>query len=79
MCFVRSGLKSPSRVKRSNSNFELRQVVQRGRFDGNVLHLKGGICHNLGVAERDLSRNVREAAGKGIRHGIKCGGKEVWQ
>ena len=27
---------------------EFRKIIQRGRFDRNVLHVKGGICHRLG-------------------------------
>ena len=33
---------------------ELRKIVKRGRFDGNMLHLESGICHTPGVAERDF-------------------------
>ena len=33
---------------------ELRKIVQRGRFDGDVIHLKRGICHSGAAAGRDM-------------------------
>jgi hypothetical protein len=50
----------------------LRKIVQRGRFDGDVIHWKEAICHTRGAAGREFSR--MRSAERGIEPLPDAGG-----